>query len=225
MNCRECQEVLQRRLDGVVAGSVELERHLADCPSCRRDHRAAQMMGDALRQLPRPVLPPNFARQITTAVLEDRVVRQRRLKIRLWTTAAMAAAILLMAWGGYLWLPEQPTQPVIVQKNPVDSPPQSEPGPAPLAQSVDEARVAVAALTDRFADQTKNQARLLIAAAPMDVPMGVPDLPLDDPLDPAAQSLLQASLGFSEGFTTVARNARRAVDYLVKDLPSIEVSN
>ena len=36
MNCPECQELLQRRLDGeILANSPELERHLSECLACR----------------------------------------------------------------------------------------------------------------------------------------------------------------------------------------------
>src|SRR5690242_3946657 len=210
MNCLECQELLQRRLDGDnVPGSLELDQHLASCRGCRLSHSAAHNVLDAVRQSPRPQLAAGFTDRMVATVLYDRAQRQRRSRKRWRTITAMAAAILLMACAGYLFLPNQPAEHKTIVENP---PRQAE--ERPLAQSVDDARHAVAALTDRIADQTKDQARLLIAAAPHEVPMAdLPKLPsLEDPLDPATQSFRQAGQGLSQGIGTLTHNARRAVN-------------
>jgi predicted anti-sigma-YlaC factor YlaD len=35
MNCPECQDLLQRKLDGETVGGEALEFHLSQCATCR----------------------------------------------------------------------------------------------------------------------------------------------------------------------------------------------
>src|SRR5262245_32776983 len=134
MNCLECQEILQQRLDGdSVPGSADLERHLASCPGCRLKHSAAQSVLDAIRHLPRPQLRAGFTDRMVATVLHDRAQRQRRSRTRWRTITAMAAAILLMACAGYLFLPDQRPE-----HKPVVANPSRQTEERPLAQSVDD---------------------------------------------------------------------------------------
>jgi hypothetical protein len=89
---------------------------------------------------------------------------------------------------------------------------------------VGEAGSAVAALTDRLAGKTREQARLLwTVAAPLDAAAPLPDLAaLPSPLDPAAQSLREAGQGVSAGLATVAGSARRAVVYFTREIPGLD---
>ena len=41
MNCLECQDILQQKLDGAVIGAdARLDEHLAQCTVCRERHAA-----------------------------------------------------------------------------------------------------------------------------------------------------------------------------------------
>jgi hypothetical protein len=223
MNCLECQDWLQRRLDGeAAAASPELEEHLAGCPACRRQHHGAQLLLDALVGLRRPTPSHGMAGQIVANVLADRRARRSRMRVRLTTTVALAASLLLAALAGYLWLPTpKPNPPSDIAKENV-VPVQQGPviGEAPsLTRSVEEARAAVASLTEKITGKGKEQARLWWPA-----PVALPPVNLEQPLDPAAQSLRQTGQGVSESLQTVAQSARRAVSYFVRELPPLDVA-
>ena len=243
MNCHECQELLQRRLDGDnLPADVPLEQHLAKCQSCRHTHAAGLLMLEGLKALPAaPRLPADFAQRMTRNILRDRQHRRARMGRRVWITAGLAAAILIMVWAGNVWLPQRhlpappiadvqgpPTPPAFVEKpKSADIPAvkkDAEEEATPLAKSMDDARTSVVALTARLADQTKEQARLFV---PMEIPAFPvePRLPMDEPLDPAAQSLRQAGQGVTEGLSTVSRNARRAVSFFMNELPALDSAN
>src|SRR5919108_390568 len=105
MNCLECQELLQRRLDGApVADSAALEEHLRVCSTCRAQHQSAQLMLEGLRALPSLPAPEYLAPRIVAAVVRDQTA-QSRWRRRVWTGVAAAASLMLMAIGAYLWLP------------------------------------------------------------------------------------------------------------------------
>src|SRR5712692_2763605 len=101
MNCLECHELLHRALDGDrdVVGPA-LDRHLATCSSCRALHAAAQRLGEGLRLLPSPALPPGLTQRLVTGVLRARRRRQRLR--RLGTLTAVAAGLLLVVYAGFL---------------------------------------------------------------------------------------------------------------------------
>src|SRR5262245_5989505 len=110
MNCLECQELLQRRLDGEpLQDRAELDRHLVACPECRERHAAAQVLADGLKLLPRAAPPEGLAQRLAARVLGDRAVRLRR---RVWGGVALAASLLLAAMAGYLWLVPGPPGPI-----------------------------------------------------------------------------------------------------------------
>ena len=78
MNCLECQELLQRRLDGEpLADSAALEQHLRVCPTCREQHQSAQLMLDGLRAVPPPPTPAYLGPRIVAAVVRDQRVQSR----------------------------------------------------------------------------------------------------------------------------------------------------
>jgi predicted anti-sigma-YlaC factor YlaD len=220
MNCLECHDWLQRRLDGEPPPAIaDLDQHLADCPSCRRQHQAAGVLRDGLSQLSPAVPNLDLGKRIVASVL---AARQARLRIwrRFGTTAALAACLMLMALAGYFWLPYGKNKSSELAK---DQPQQ--PDAYSFGQSVDEARQALAALTERIADKSKEQAQaLLLAAQPLEVPpMALPGArELEQPFTPAAESLRRTGLGVSEGLQTVAHSARRAVNYFYKELPPLE---
>jgi hypothetical protein len=130
-----------------------------------------------------------------------------------------------MTLGGYLWLPE-PARPVaIVPAAKVPAAPQNTGTPS-LRQSAEDARQAVASLTERLADESKEQARWLWSTArPLDIsPMvSLPSVEeLEQPFDPAAKSLRHTGAAVSEGIQTVAQSAGKAIAYFVRELPPME---
>jgi hypothetical protein len=220
MNCLECRDWLQRRLDG-EAGAPELEDHLAHCPSCRGQHQGAQLLLDALHESKRPLPSPGLTGRIVANVLADRQARRKRLRVRLATTVALAASVLLAALAGYLWLPKSNTEPPEVVKKklaPEEQPAAVVEAPS-LTRSVEEAGAAVASFTERISDKSKEQARLWWSIGPAEVSRAFPPVKLEQPLDPAAQSLRQTGQGASESLQTVAQSARRAVSYFFRELP------
>src|SRR5438105_11248782 len=111
MNCLECQELLQRRLDGAqTADSAALEQHLRVCVTCREQHQSAQLMLDSLSACPPPLAPEHLAPRIVAAVVHDQRVRLQ-FRRRVWTGLAVAASLLLMALAGYLWFPRDRNDP------------------------------------------------------------------------------------------------------------------
>jgi predicted anti-sigma-YlaC factor YlaD len=213
MNCLECQEWLQRRLDGEALPSLSaLEAHLASCSACRQQHQAAQVLLDGLRGMRKPLTNPELERRIVTRVLFDRQSRREKFRRRVWTTAALAACLMLMAMAGYLWFPNKnKDHQLAIQPHEKEQ----LAGPS-LGESVQEARQAFSSLTERLADSGKEQALMLLSAARLPAPMGLPEAPLDP------QALSQTGQGASEGIQTVAQSARRAVAYFFRELPPLE---
>jgi hypothetical protein len=223
MRFRDCDELLQARLDGPGRGAVEA--HLAECASCRELHAAAELLEAGLRALPRPTPPPGLADRIVAQALAE---APHRLAWRQRWQALAAAAALLAAPALALWLsPRTEVAPTVVAVRTSQEPPaapKDEPAPS-LRQSVEQAGTAVASLTDRLADRTREQAQWLwAAAAPADLPpmnpMSAPDPATT--LDPAAGSLRQAGEGVTVGLETVTAPARRAFAYFARELPTLE---
>jgi hypothetical protein len=164
MNCPECQELLQRRLDGEpLLDRTELNQHLAACPECRERHAAAGLLEEGLRLLPRPTPPAHLAQRTAEQLIRDRLMRLRRRRV--WASLALAASVLLAALAGYfaLW-PEGQKQPVAVAPPAKKDPPPRD-GPT-LRQGAQEARQALGALADRVGDQLRDQGGLFGATRP-----------------------------------------------------------
>ncbi len=247
MNCHECEERLQRRLDTARRGvrsseprgsDPDLERHLAECQACRQTHAAAGVLLEGLESLPAVAPPLDFAWQTTAAVLRDRMRRRQKMRRRVLLTTVLAASILLMAWASNIWRPERRQKQDVprddianhghvspIGPRPHDNAPKDhDPPQADEPIRVAEIRLAMASLTDRLAEQTRDQARVLIAVAPHEVPdleakvRSLAARPLEEPLDPAAQSLRQAGHEVSQGLEPVVDHACRAFGYFVKEL-------
>jgi predicted anti-sigma-YlaC factor YlaD len=226
MNCPECEELLQRRLDGEpLADRVALDRHLTECTVCReRFAGAARIQEEWPLRTERPSV--EWTEQTVSSLLLDcRGRRRRRLGL---TALATAAGILAAVLAGRFWAhTSRLSHPVDLRahherhEQAVGLPAQ-EPS---LQATVAEAERAVRSLTDRIADNTVGPVRTLIAvAAPAEVgPM--PTLPtvaaIEQPLDPAARSLQETGRGVSTGIQTVASSARRAFDFLLREMPPV----
>ena len=228
MTCPECLLLLQSTLDGeATAASPALALHLAQCSSCRSLHASGQVLLRGLKALPAPVLAPDFSQRLTGLVLEDRRIRKNRLHRRLRITKALAASILIMAVAGYFLLPIPPSTPhsdPFAKENQRPAPENVAAGPQ-LAQSVDDARQGFTALSGRWADQAKEQTKMLIAAAPSFAIPGIDSYaaPLD--LEPAAQSLQQAGQAVTDGLKPVAKTTQRAFTYFIRELPVLDEKN
>jgi len=234
MNCLECQKLLQRRLDREsFVFSSELDEHLALCPACREYHAAVPGFLNGLQTLTLPLVPPGFSQRMTKLVVEDRLLRRRRTRLRLLMTGTLAASVTIMVLAGY-WLIPHPGNPksqsnngmVIApndksKKNPVE-PRQDAPQ---LTNSVIDARNAFATLSERWAAKAKKQTQAILLAANPISNRGFENLPnLSDPLElkPAAQSLQRAGQGVADTLQPVAKSARQALAYFYRELPVLE---
>jgi hypothetical protein len=232
MNCLECQDMLQRRLDGGPSEpDAMLDQHLAQCALCRARHAAARRLLDGLKHTPQPEAPGGLATRVVARVLRERERRRLRLRRSLYVTAALAASILIMLLIAYSQRPTgdgKPEHGPMVENTPKkDGVP-----PAPVPPAVpkkdreprDDKAHSFAALTGRLADKTLDQAKVLWTVAnPVDG-VQVGELPNVKELDPAAQSLRQAKQEMSESLDAVGHSARRAIDYFARELPMLDVS-
>jgi hypothetical protein len=213
MKCLECQDWLQRRLDGVkLADEKGLDQHLAGCSSCREQHAAATRLLQGLARVGTPVPPPDLARRVTALVLKDRVLRQGRMTRRLYVTAALAASVFLMLLISYA-----------LQPRPTPSPGVQE--PTPLVQKAHPALPQGDEIPLRPAQPAlpESLVQSLEALLP-DVPVKeLPAVAELEPLDPAAQSLKQAGREVTASLQTVTRSARQAFDYFSRELPTLDL--
>jgi hypothetical protein len=222
MNCLECQELLQRRLDGEPPGDrAELDRHLAACPECRERHAAAALLGEGLKLLPRPAPPADLAERVAARVLRDRAARLRRWRIG--AGLVLAASLLVAVVAGYRWLNPASAEPgLLASAWPPEPPPDK--GPS-LREGVQEARAALAAAAARLADRLREQGGVFeVSAAPLQFistdavpPMG----PMAQPLESAARGLKQTGEGVSTGVQTVGGSTRRALNYFFRKMPPL----
>lgn len=235
MNCLEVQDALQEMLDrGAALVSPEVTAHLAECAACRELNVAAQTLVQGLTLLPKPQPAALLTQSIVASVLAEhrqRVVRTRR---RVALTAGLAASIVLALLVGWFLQPPAPekwTGP-LNSKGPDpfsgagEKPPPQSPEAPKLVQRTEDARAAVASLSGRVADETKEQAKLLMAVADsLELPMtSLPALSrFDEPLDPAAKSLREATQTVASGVEPITRSARRAFTFFVNEMPMFDI--
>ncbi len=218
MNCLECQELLQKRLDGERSASSEvLERHLSECPACRELHAGAVCLLEGLKQMPQAKLAPGFTQALAAAVIRDRRQRREKMRRRVFMTVALAASVLLVLLLAYQWMPrtEPHRKQDIANKQP---PPKIEPEVKQVAKQ--EPRTTLTALTERWADTTRDHAQVVLVGTNLDAVEKLPavnELPMIDP------SVREAGQEVSDGVRTVTRNARKAFDFFARELPMPEV--
>jgi hypothetical protein len=233
MNCPECQDLLQRRLDGdLPPARTALDGHLAECAECRARHIAAQRLADGLRLLPRPVPPAGLAQRIVSRALEQRRT-DRAWRRRTWTAAAVAAGLLLLVLAGYQLnrsgVFDDPGGRGSASREGAtprakktararhDHAPGGKGGPF-LNETIQEAGTAALALTRRTAGETVAQARRLLPGSTLTLPPLKPETPLTPALDPSAESLRQAGQGMTAGLRPVAASARRAFGLFLREI-------
>jgi predicted anti-sigma-YlaC factor YlaD len=221
MNCPECQDFLQKRLDGErLAGSETLDRHLSECAACRELHAGAGRLLEGLKQQPQIKPASGFSETLVAAVIRDRRRRRDKMRRGVFLTFALAASVVLMLLLAYQWLPRPESQqkqvnPDIAKKEP--------PKEAPLAKHAEKQppRTALTALTERWADTTRDHAQVVLVGTNLDAMEKLPpvnELPMIDP------SVREAGQEVSDGVRTVTRNARRAFDFFARELPMPDMS-
>ncbi len=225
MNCHDCEELLQRLLDGEpLPPAVELEAHLAACSDCKGRFAAVQSLRVGLQTLPALAPPADFAGRVQRAVLAE----QRSRRTRRWAAAAlaMAASIALIAFGIRYFTSEDELAQVPEQKivelpkpqpepRPQPEPPKHEPG---LREAVQQARGALDSLAGKFLEGTREQADVLRdATAPLElarVDMGQKRTPTDP-------KLARPRTGMTAGLETVAATTRRGLSFMLKETPPL----
>jgi hypothetical protein len=221
MNCLECQELLQERLDGQsVPDSPDLDAHLSHCAACRDQHAAALRLLEGLKEMPRPAPRPGFAQSIAATIINDRRQRRDKMRGRVLVTLALAASVLLMLFMAYYWIP-RPTENKIVKDGPKPEQPAPRPEKKPeVEEKKQEPRSPLTPLMDRWADATRNHANVVFVGTNLDAMEKLPAVKNLGPMDPG---VLEASQEVSDGVRTVTRNARKAFDFFARELPMPEL--
>jgi hypothetical protein len=235
MNCDDCRQQLQARLDGGTVPADEIAAHLAACPECQGLEAAARRLQTGLRLLTPPAPPAGSAERLVAGVLTDRRRRIRRRRLAFAGTATALAAALLLALfalpdgrGSRDWLTQawdavkerffpgptltdwdlatdEPSDPHPVEESPAPS----------LNDNMAKATSAMASLARRTADETVSNGQLLVPA--VSLPMTEPEV-LGPPLEPPAQSLREAGHGVAVGLEPVTSSAVRAFDLFRRDI-------
>jgi len=230
MRCPECEVLLQRRLDGeAVADGATLDKHLAECADCReRFYSATRLLEEALPALQRTGSPSvDWTDRTIAALLSD--YRRRRWRFYRRTALATAAGVLLAILAGWygtqVLQPHGPKQGVQARNELKPEGPSEKTAEPTLPQTVAEAEAAVKSLSNRIAENTVEQVRTLLAVSTTADMGPMPTLPtaaaIEEPLDPATRSLQETGRGVSTGLQTVANSARRAFDFLLRELPPV----
>jgi predicted anti-sigma-YlaC factor YlaD len=224
MNCPDCLDFLQRRLDGSQeAVPAALDVHLARCGDCRAWFAAAQRLQEGLRCQAAPSAPA----YLTDAIVSAIVIRQRLRRLRRWLVAgaAVAAGVCIAFLTGYRSGHHQgpAPSPQALQNRPGQLEKHlTTPESPSLRRGVDAARSAMVALTDDVKSTTR---RLLGSATAPFQGKSFTHLPaveeLEQPLEPAAQSLRNSGRGVAVSLAAVTGSARRAVDYFTHEFSSL----
>jgi hypothetical protein len=227
MNCVDCQDLLQRHLDGLDLGDQgDLELHLVSCPACRIWHDAAGRLQQGLGQLT-PELPPvGLAARIGARLLDEHAARRRwRRRVVLVSAAAALLAVVLSA--RLFWfplapidLPLNPSGPVVRQDgtNKPSNPPIVD--RVTVRDSVSEVGSVMASAAARTADATVEQSRIFL---PLVASAQIPSLQLPPTVEAPTLPLREAGQGMSDGLAPVADSARRAFDLFLRDLPPMNL--
>jgi hypothetical protein len=241
MNCRDYQQLIQRLLDGHPAATYQedLSAHLAICSDCHELDAAAHYLLDGLRFLAPPQPPAGLRERICRQVMAERIrtTRRRRLLVR----SAVAAALLLA--GSVIYLASRTAErmegsPALaaVRRGAASTTSTS------LHRRIEEAGLAIVALTRRTADETVGQTRFFLpvnsggdprrensAHAPPESTRRLASRQGDDldtlwaqALAPPARSLREIQDGMAAGLEPVASSARRAVGFFLREIPSAE---
>ena len=227
MNCAEFQIWLQDRFDGVPGDQTPAaQQHLAACPECRAWQTAAERLEAGISLLRSENPSALLTDRIVVQVLADRRDRLRRLRIRR-VAGALAASIAVATLAfAYVprWLNNKDTQET-TERPLVVKPGETKSNGASFASSRDsmeEAGLAVASLSNRAKEETLKQTRMLFPIAQATLPFD--KMTVAPSFDASAEPLSEAGKGVSEGLKPVANSARRAWDMFLREVPPIEAS-
>jgi hypothetical protein len=126
-----------------------------------------------------------------------------------------------MLFAAYWWIPRTMNEEPRPKQNLVNQPKLEAPEKKPPVESKKtETKNAFAALTERFADTTRDHAKVVGAAVNLDAieklrPMD--EIPMVEP------GMRGASQEFSDGVRTVTHNARKAFDFFARELPMPDI--
>jgi hypothetical protein len=226
MNCAEFQTWLQDRFDGVPGDQTPAAQlHLAACPECRAWQTAAERLEAGISLLRSENPSALLTDRIVIQVLADRRDRLRRLRIR--RVAGALAASIAVATLAFAYVPRwlskdnhQTIEQAFVVKP--DEPKLNGPSFASSRDSMAEAGLAVASLSNRAKEETLKQTRMLFPIAQATLPFDKMSVPPS--FDASAEPLSEAGKGVSEGLKPVANSARRAWDMFLREVPPIETS-
>ena len=199
MNCRECQQLIQRCLDGdsVPSDRDDFATHLIVCSDCRDDYAAAQCLLDGLRVLP-PCRPAaDLLERICRRILVERA-RARQFR-RLVVGSGLAAGLLIMCWAVYSAWRVVSTQEMRAHST----------------------RPAIASLNERNRDERIDQKNLLAFIRIPQASFGDAG-ELEQVLEPPAESFREIQEAMSAGLEPVATSARHAVGLFLRETPTIE---
>lgn len=233
MNCRDCRDWLQRRLDARRLEPVdEVAEHLAECERCRGDVAAARVLLDGLESLPR--VPPTRLRtaSIAAAVAADRRRLRRRSKQR-WLAGSLAGSLVAASFAAAAWIGlfrgPSPSPPSPAPQSPVpqDIAAAPEPSPQPPKEQAKDAAPpetdapgSMAALTRTVAEKTRLQFNELLPKAALDVRLRLPQF--EPGFDPG--SLTAAGRSMAQAFHPVTDTTRQAFGFLARELPLRDVA-
>jgi anti-sigma factor RsiW len=215
VNCDACQQQLQLTLEGVEPSDTAVfDQHLRDCTNCRTYYDAARRLRAGLSLLRPPAPPPELTRRLVAAVQQDRLLRYRRARRKLFVALAVAASIVVVV-GIRLWPgggKPSPNPPEHVENRPDPEPRIPEDRTATPRKSVESAVEVVASLTTRTTRHTVEETKKLI-------PLVGPQLPAFawEPTFPTV-NLSGSGQGVRKGFEPVAMHARQAASLLRRDL-------
>lgn len=104
--CLKFKEMVPDALDGELtpAGREEFDRHLAACPSCRREFEAAERTLAVFAAVPRPEPSPAFVAGVMLKARRARARAARTRRALSWTTAGATAALsgaFVVGWARY----------------------------------------------------------------------------------------------------------------------------
>ncbi len=106
MSCQETQALLDGYVDGEldISRSLEVERHMQDCPACSHAYRSHQALRSAIRTSGLYFHPPAYLHKRVRAAV--RRASGSHTTARVWgrrglSVAASLAAVAILVWG--LW--------------------------------------------------------------------------------------------------------------------------
>jgi hypothetical protein len=209
MNCRDCQEWLQRELDG-EPGPTEtaLAGHLAACSDCQRLHAAAWRLRQGLFLLTPPATSSGFAGRVLAGVLAERRKRQR-WRLRLAGAVALAASLMLIVSAGRLG--PGPNRPEATQLSTRPSTP--EPPPS-FRETVASVVPSFTGLTSRTIDKAMEETRVLLPVVDPSVLPPMPMQPFETP-----NPLRKAGEGVASSLEPLGDAAWRAFAFFRSKLP------